>query len=72
MPFGLKNALATFQCVIKAILDKHKLKGVLNYFDDITVHSSNLEDHLKQLDAVLTALRAENVKLKWKKSHFIK
>lgn len=52
MSFGSRNAPATFQRVIKVVLDKHGLNGVLNYFDNIIIHSSNLEDHLKKPDAV--------------------
>ena len=56
MPFGLRNAPATFQRLMDCIL------GELNestnvYIDDISVFSANWDDHLKHLDLVLTCLK---------------
>lgn len=70
MPFGLKRAPATFQRAIKTVVDKHHLENVVNYFDDVVVNSATFAEHLERLDAILTALREENVKLKLKKCHF--
>lgn len=70
MPFGLKNAPATFQRAMKTIIAKHNLRNVVNYFDDIVVHAPTFEEHLTHLEALLHALKAENVKLKFKKCQF--
>lgn len=45
-PFGLENALATFQRAIKSVVLKHCLKNVVNYFSDVVVHTTTFEDHL--------------------------
>lgn len=70
MPFGLRNAPATFERAVKSILTKHRLTHVTNYFDDIVVYSDTFPDHLKHLEAVLKAFKSEFVKLKLKKCQF--
>lgn len=70
MPFGLRNAPATFERAVKSILAKHRLAHVTNYFDDIVVYSDTFSDHLKHLDAVLNAFKSECVRLKMKKCQF--
>ncbi|XP_064472866.1 uncharacterized protein LOC135387695 [Ornithodoros turicata] len=59
MPFGLKNAPATFQRAVKAIIAKHNLRNVVNYFDDIVVHVPTFEAHLTYMMA-----SSEHCKLK--------
>ena len=39
MPFGLKNAGATYQCAMNAIFHEHIRKTVACYVDDIVVKS---------------------------------
>ena len=70
MPFGLRNAPATFERAVKSVIRKHNLKNVVNYFDDIVVFSDTFSEHLLHLQALLQALKTENIKLKLKKCHF--
>ena len=73
MPFGLKNAPSTFQRIIKGIISKYKLKNCAgNYFDDIIIRSGTYEQHLHDIDRVLSAFGKEGVKLKMKKCRFAK
>lgn len=72
MPFGLKNAPATFQRVIRQIIFKYKLRNVENYFDDIIVFSETFDEHLNDLEQVFKACLNENVKLKESKCEFAK
>lgn len=59
MPFGLKNAPATFQRLIDRFRSGSSLKDVtvLAYFDDILVISDSYQRHLSDLRAVFDRLR---------------
>lgn len=72
MPFGLKNAPATFQRVMDHVLKD--LIGVccLVYMDDIIIFSSSLQEHLINLSRVLKALERVNLKVQLDKSEFLK
>lgn len=72
MPFGLKNAPATFQRLMDDIL-KGLLEDVcLVYLDDIVIYSTSLEEHIQKLKMVFERLRAANFKVKLEKSEFMK
>ena len=72
MPFGLKNAPATFQRIIQQILGPLLYKGAINYLDDIIIYSETFEEHMQLLEEVLHRLSQNNIKLKLKKCHFVK
>ena len=62
MPMGLCNAPAVFQRAMNQILSKHIAQGYcLVYIDDIIIFSKSVEDHISQLDAVLSTLREHNL-----------
>lgn len=67
MPFGLRNAPATFQRAIKSVVKENGIKNVGNYFDDIVVHSETFDEHLQHPEALSKALVAANIKLKFRK-----
>ena len=55
MPFGMKNAPATFQRMIhRVIADLEEVEG---YIDDIIIFSSTWEQHLQRVKAFLNRLR---------------
>jgi hypothetical protein len=70
MPFGLVNAPATFQRAVDMILAQVKWEYALVYLDDVIVYSRSVEDHLTQLDHVLTLLSNAGVTLKLSKFRF--
>ena len=70
MPFGLKNAPATFQRIMQRILSPFIGKGVDVYLDDIVVHTKTQGDHGPLLAQVLETLETEGLRLKRKKCHF--
>ena len=45
MPFGLRNAPASFQMLMSQVLKGLNWKFVLCYIDDILVFSSNFKEH---------------------------
>ncbi|KAK4411913.1 Retrovirus-related Pol polyprotein from transposon.6 [Sesamum angolense] len=52
MPFGLKNAGATYQTAMQRIFDDMLHKNVECYIDDLVVKSKKREDHLHDLRKV--------------------
>ena len=70
MPFGLMNAGATFQRAMDTEFVEEKDKFVLVYFDDITVYSSNHQDHLQHLKKVFLKCRRFWISVNPKKSQF--
>ena len=57
MPFGLKNASATYQHAMPKIFDDMLHKNVKCYVDDLVVKSRKREDHLQDLCMVFDRLR---------------
>ncbi|PKA59789.1 RNA-directed DNA polymerase like [Apostasia shenzhenica] len=63
MPFGLKNAGATYQRMIDAVFKEQRGKNLEAYIDDILVKSRTLEGHLNDLRETFSTLRKFNLKL---------
>jgi len=72
MPFGLKNAPATFQRCMNDILRPLLNKHCLVYLDDIIVFSTSLDEHLQSLGLVFEKLAKANLKLQLDKCEFLK
>ena len=69
MPFGLKNAPATFQRIIQKIRGQLLYKGAINSLDDVILYSKSFDEHVQLIDKVLTIFESHNIKLKEKKCH---
>ncbi|KAJ1212450.1 hypothetical protein NDU88_000110 [Pleurodeles waltl] len=63
MPFGLKNASATFQRLVNTVLQGLEAFSAA-YLDDIAVFSSSWDDHLVHLWKVLEALQKAGLTIK--------
>ena len=70
MPFGLKNAPATFQRIIQKVLGELLYNGAINYLDDIIIYSETFEEHIQLLDKIFNKLKEYGIKLKQKKCSF--
>ncbi|PKA47761.1 RNA-directed DNA polymerase like [Apostasia shenzhenica] len=63
MPFGLKNAGATYQRMIDAVFKGQRGRNLEAYVDDILVKSKSWIEHLSDLRETLHTLRRYNLKL---------
>ncbi|KAM2731759.1 hypothetical protein EV2_035390 [Malus domestica] len=63
MPFGLKNAGATYQHAMQKIFNDMLHKNVECYVDDVVVKTKKRPDHLKDLRVVFERLRKYNLKM---------
>ena len=64
MPFGLCNAVSSFQRAMDLVLNGLNLETLLCYLDDIVVFSRTPEEHLERLECLLQRLKDANLKLK--------
>ena len=60
MPFGLKNASATYCRFVQRLVDILGVPGILAYLDDVLVHSEDLDTHVNLLQLVFNAHRGRN------------
>uniref|UniRef100_A0A8C5PG64 ribonuclease H n=1 Tax=Leptobrachium leishanense TaxID=445787 RepID=A0A8C5PG64_9ANUR len=68
MPFGMKNAPATFQRMVDRLLEGMQ-DFTSAYLDDIAILSNTWEDHLQHLRAVLDRLGTAGLTVKPDKCH---
>lgn len=71
MPFGLKNAPATFQNAMDDVLRSLQGKVCMVYMDDIIIFSEIFEQHLHNLDQVFSKLEEHNLKIQLDKCEFL-
>src|SRR5436190_21664530 len=70
MSFGLKNAGATYQQLVKKIF-KHQIgRNIEVYVDDMLVKSAKEVDHIEYLKETFGVLRKYNIKLNPQKCVF--
>ena len=72
IPFGLTNALATFQVYINNVLQKYLDVFVVVYLDDILVYLKTYDNHVRDIRKILQALADTKIKIKPKKTEFHK
>ena len=71
MPFGLCNALATFQRCMLSIFSDMVERIMEVYMDDITVYRGNFEECLGNLETVLHRSIEKILVPNWEKCHFM-
>ncbi|XP_014493154.1 uncharacterized protein LOC106755497 [Vigna radiata var. radiata] len=63
MPFGLKNAGATYQRLMDKVFQNQIGKCMEVYVDDMVVRSRSVEEHLRDLEEVLNQVRKFGMRL---------
>ncbi|XP_068497948.1 uncharacterized protein [Phaseolus vulgaris] len=70
MPFGLKNAGATYQRLMDKVFKEQIGKNLEVYVDDMVVKSSEIQKHLEDLEEVFAQIRKYNIRLNPEKCVF--
>ena len=70
MPFGVKNAPATFQRLVNHVLKDYINKIILVYMVDIIVIGTSLQEHVTNIRKVFKRLKEHNFKIQIDKSEF--
>lgn len=71
MPFGLKNAPATFQRMMDEVFREYLYKFAFVYMDDVVIFSKCLQEHLLHIKLIFERLREVNLKIQLDKSEFL-
>lgn len=71
MPFGLKNAPATFQRMINHVLKDYINKICIVYLDDILIFSTSLQEHIDSMGKIFDRLKEYNLKIQPDKCSFL-
>ena len=72
MPFGLRNAPATFQQLMDQVLTGIQGTDVFIYLDDIVIYTPSLEEHELKLERLMKRLREAQLKLQPDKCEFLR
>ena len=68
MPFGMKNAPATFQRMVnKLVQDIDECEG---YIDDVVIYSDNWSDHIRQIKCFFQIMKEAKLTINLMKSEF--
>ena len=72
MPFGLKNAPATFQRLMNSVLSGLQGTELFVYLDDIVIYSRSLREHEIKLTRLMKRLREAKLMLQPDKCEFLR
>lgn len=71
MPFGLKNAPATFQRLMNEILRDFINKTCVVYLDDVLIFSTSIQEHIKSISDIFKVLEENKLKIQIDKCNFM-
>ena len=63
IPFGLKNAVSTFQRYMEGVLEAERCHYAIPYLDDTIIHSIDAQSHINHLRQVLQRFKSRGLKL---------
>ena len=69
MPFGLRNAGASYCSFVQRLVDVLGVPGIATYLDDVLVHSEDLDTHVNLLSLVFDAHKEAGIRLNTSKTH---
>ncbi|KMQ89530.1 enzymatic polyprotein endonuclease reverse [Lasius niger] len=72
MPFGLKNAPATFQRLMDNVLTGLQGNVCFVYLDDIVIYAQTLEEHKQKLSQIFDRIKEAGLSLQPEKCQFFK
>ena len=72
MPFGLKNAPATFQRLMDIVFTGLPEIELFVYLDDIVLYTDTLEEHEEKFDELINRLRKSNLHLQSDECEFLR
>ena len=70
MPFGLCNSPATYQRTLYILLSGVKWQSCLVYVDDVIVFSRSFDDHVRDVERVLSILEKAGLSMNMRKCRF--
>ena len=70
MPFGMKNAPATFQRMVNKLV--RDIDGCEGYIDDVVIFSDNWSDHIRQIERFFQIMLEAKLTINLMKSEFSK
>ena len=70
MPFGMKNAPATFQRMVNKLVQD--IDGCEGYIDDVVIYSDDWSDHIRQIKRFFQIMREAKLTINLMKSEFSK
>lgn len=70
MPYGMKNAPASFQRWMNTITAC--IKGCVTYLDDVVVYSDSWEEHISEVGELLNRFSSDNLVVNLAKCEFVK
>ena len=68
MPFGMKNAPATFQRMVNKLV--RDIDGCEGYIDDVVIYCDNWSDHIRQIKRFFQIMREAKLTINLMKSEF--
>ena len=71
VPFGVRNGSSVFQRALRDIIEPISQRGVIQFVDDLILHTKTIEDHIQLVREVLNLLADNGVVLRLEKCSFV-